>query len=458
MIASRHGLGARMHPSVSNSALAASAADSRDERRAWYVVFVLFLAYALSFIDRQILTLMVEPIKRDLQLSDTQFSLLHGLAFALFYTFLGMPIGRLADQLSRVRIIAAGVLTWSLMTAGCGIARNYPQLFLARMGVGVGEAALSPAAFSIFSDLFSRDRLPRAISTYSMGIATGNGLALLLGGSVVAYASSLGATSVPGIGMLQPWQLVFILIGLAGVPLAFVILRLEEPVRRGVVNAKATVAQVGAFIRARRRFFLTFLPGLSIATALGHGVLGWGPAYFMRTYGWTPGEVGLRYGFGVLFGGVAGFLFGSWLTERLQRRGRDDAPLLAALTGIALCLPLGIAAPLSPNAATAVVLFSMLQFAYHMPWGVVGAAIQLVAPNEMRGQLSALYLFSINIVGLGFGPTFVALLTDRVYGGGAGVGYSLATAAAVLAPIASVLLIAALSGYRAAVRQARAWS
>lgn len=429
-----------------------------SQRGPWYVVFILFLAYALSFIDRQILTLMVDPIKRDLALSDTQFSLLHGLAFALFYTFLGLPFGRLADRFNRTRIIAAGVVTWSIMTATCGLARNYTQLFLARMGVGVGEGALSPAAFSIFSDLFSRERLPRAISTYSMGIAVGNGLALLLGGYVVAYASSLGAISIPIIGVIQPWQLVFILIGLAGVPLAFVILRIAEPKRRGVVRPNVSVAEVGAFIWARKRFFFTFLPGVSIATALGHGVLGWGPAYFMRIYGWTPTEVGLRYGFGVLACGAAGFLFGSWLTERFQRRGREDAPLLASAIGIALCAPLGIAAPLSSDGATAVVLFSLLQFAYHMPWGVVGAAIQLIAPNEMRGQLSALYLFSINIIGLGFGPTFVALLSDRVYGGSLGVGYSLATAAAVLAPIATVLLIAAFGSYRSAVQQARAWT
>ncbi len=422
------------------------------------MVFVLYLAYALSFVDRQILTLMVDPIRRDLQISDTQFSLLHGLAFALFYTFLGIPIGRLADQFNRVRIISIGIVTWSLMTAACGLARSYTLLFMARMGVGVGEAALSPAAFSMFADLFTKERLPRAISTYSMGIATGNGLALLLGGYVVAYASSLGAVSLPIVGPLQPWQIVFVLIGLAGMPLAFVVLRLREPERLGVVNAKASLAQVGAFIWARKRLFFTFLPGVSFATALGHGVLGWGPAYFMRTYEWTAAEVGLRYGFGVLFGGIAGFFFGGWLTEVLQRRGRDDAPLLAAMAGIALCLPLGIAAPLAPDAATAVVLFTLLQFAYHMPWGVVGAAIQLVAPNEMRAQLSALYLFSINIIGLGFGPTFVALLNDRVYGGGAGVGPSLATAAAVLAPIAVALLVSALSSYRTAVRQARAWS
>lgn len=434
-----------------------STSHPASERYAWYVVFLLFLAYTLSFIDRQILTLMVDPIKRDLGLSDTQFSLLHGLAFALFYTFLGLPIGRLADRANRHKIIAAGVATWSLMTVACGLARNYGQMFLARMGVGVGEAALSPAAFSMFADLFRKERLGRAISVYTVGIAVGSGLALLVGGYVIALVQQSGPMTLPLIGTLQPWQQVFLVVGLPGIPVALLILMLREPRRRESLKPSATLREVLHFILARRRLFFCFLLGLSLATAMSHGVHGWAPAYFMRVHHWSPGEVGLYYGLGVLIAGTGGLLTGSWLTERLMQRGRTDAPLRTAALGIALCAPLGIAAPLSPNGGIALVLFTLFQFVYLMPWGVVGAAIQMVAPNEMRATLSALYLFSINILGLGLGPTIVALLNDRVYGV-EGVGYSLATTSGVLAPIATVLLVLSFRSYRDAFAAARAWS
>lgn len=427
------------------------------QRYAWYVVFLLFLAYTLSFIDRQILTLMVDPIKRDLALSDTRFSLLHGLAFALFYTFLGLPIGRLADRADRRRIIAVGVATWSMMTVACGLARNYGQLFLARMGVGVGEGALSPAAFSMLADLFRKERLGRAISIYTIGIAVGSGLALLVGGYVIASVEQSGPIMLPLLGTLQPWQQVFILVGLPGIPVSLLILVLREPRRREVSKPSATLREVLAFILARKRLFICFLLGLSLATAMSHGVLGWAPAYFMRVHLWSPQQVGLYYGLGVLLAGSTGLLTGSWCTERWMRQARTDAPLRTAALGIGLCAPLGIAAPLCANPETALVLFTLLQFVYMMPWGVVGAAIQMVAPNEMRATLSALYLFSINIIGLGLGPTFVAALSDRVYGG-QGVGYSLATAAAVLVPIATALLIAGFKSYRTAFETARAWS
>ncbi len=428
-----------------------------SERYAWYVVFLLFLAYTFSFIDRQILTLMVDPIKRDLDLTDTQFSLLHGMAFALFYTFLGLPIGRLADRADRRKIIAAGVATWSLMTALCGFARNYGQLFLARMGVGVGEGALSPAAFSMLSDIFPKERLGRAISIYTIGIAVGSGMALLVGGYVIQLVQQSGPVVVPLLGTLQPWQQVFVIVGLPGIPVSIAILLLREPQRREIHKPTATLREVFEFIAERKRLFFCFLLGLALATAMSHGVHGWAPAYFMRVHGWSPAEVGLNYGLGVLVAGTLGLLTGSWLTEHMMRRGRTDAPLRTAALGIGLCLPLGVAAPLSSSGEAALILFTLFQFAYLMPWGVVGASIQLVAPNEMRATLSALYLFSINIIGLGLGPTFVALLNDRAYGVD-GVGYSLATAAAVLAPAATLLLVAGFRSYRDAFERARAWS
>lgn len=425
--------------------------------RAWYAVILLLLAYTLSYVDRQILTLMVDPISRDLQLTDTQFSLLHGAAFALFYTFLGLPFGWMVDRYDRRALAGAGVLGWSVMTALCGLSRSYGSLFGARMGVGVGEATLSPAAYSMIADLFPKERLARAISIYSIGIAAGSGLALIFGGTLIESVNRAGEHAWPLFGVMRPWQTVFVILGLIGVPLAALVFLLREPARTGAgANEVASFRSVLRFVAAHPRLFTCFLLGFAVASALGQGILGWVPSHFVRNFGWSASEVGLRYGLCVLIGGSAGMVIGGRLTEWLQRKGRTDAPLRVAVVAIAVCAPLGIAAPLATRPALALALFGLLQFAFMMPWGVAGAALQLVAPNRMRGQLSAIYLFVISLIGLGIGPTLVALLSDRVFGGGAGVSHSLSLTAAILAPLATLLLLGSLPSYRAMVRSAAA--
>lgn len=215
-----------------------TAPDRDDEtgypnpRYAWYVVCVLTVAYLLSFLDRQILALLVGPIRQDLDISDTQVSLLGNLAFGIFYTLLGLPLGRAADRFSRRGIIAAGVATWCLMTAACGLARNFVQLFLARVGVGVGEAALNPAALSMISDYFPRRTRGRALTFYNMGVSLGVGVALIFGGQVIAWVAAAPPVELPGIGVLRAWQTVFILVGLPGLLIALLMLTVREPVRR----------------------------------------------------------------------------------------------------------------------------------------------------------------------------------------------------------------------------------
>lgn len=210
----------------------------------WYVVVICMLAYIFSFVDRQILALMIEPIKQDLQLSDTQFSLLHGLAFSLFYAFMGIPIALLADRYSRPKIIAIGVAFWSLATAACGLSRNFAQMFLARIGVGVGEAALSPATYSMLSDMFPRDKLGRAVGIYSIGSFIGGGMAFLIGGYVINLLKSVDTVLVPGIGAMRPWQVTFFIVGLPGLLVALLILlTVRDPHRLGLRRNAAGQAQ-----------------------------------------------------------------------------------------------------------------------------------------------------------------------------------------------------------------------
>ena len=198
----------------------------------WYVVVVLTVAYMFSFLDRQILALLIEPIRQDLEITDFQISLLLGLAFGIFYTALGIPIGRLADRRSRRGIIAVGVTIWCLMTAACGLARNFSQLFLARIGVGVGEATLNPSAYSLISDYFPRQRRGRAISFYNMGVSLGAGVAMVVGGQIIAFAFDTPRVTLPIVGELYAWQLVFLLVGLPGLLIAALMITVREPERR----------------------------------------------------------------------------------------------------------------------------------------------------------------------------------------------------------------------------------
>ncbi len=201
---------------------------------AWYAVIILLLAYVLSFVDRIIMSLLVIPIQKDLGISDTQMGLLMGLAFAIFYTVVGIPIARLSDAKSRKIIVSIGIFLWSIMTAVCGLARSFIELFLARVGVGVGEATLSPAAYSMIADYFPEEKLGKAIAVYQSGALFGSGIAFIIGGAIVGLIVNSNATSLPFLGELQPWQLAFIIVGLPGVLMALVMLTVKEPKRTGI--------------------------------------------------------------------------------------------------------------------------------------------------------------------------------------------------------------------------------
>lgn len=265
--------------------------------RAWVTVAILMVAYVLSFVDRQILNLLVEPIRRDLMISDTQMSLLMGLSFALFYTVCGIPLGRVADTRSRRGLIAVGILFWSAATAACGMAKMYWQFLLCRIGVGVGEAALSPAAYSLIADSFPAERRATAISVYSMGVYLGSGLAFLVGGLVIQFASAQGDVTLPVLGEVRPWQLIFLILGVAGVLFTLLMLAVKEPARRGAgAGVAVPLSEVGRYIRANRRTVLLHNFGFAGLAFAGYGSAAWVPTFYIRTYGWDAGQVGIVYG------------------------------------------------------------------------------------------------------------------------------------------------------------------
>ena len=441
--------------------------DYPNPRYAWYVVSVLTLAYLVSFLDRQILALLVEPIRRDLDISDTQVSLLGNLAFGIFYTVLGLPLGRAADRFSRRGIIAAGVTIWCLMTATCGLARNFAQLFLARVGVGVGEAALNPAALSMISDYFPRRNRGRALTFYNMGVSLGVGVALIFGGQLIAWVAAAAPVEVPGIGVLRAWQTVFLLVGLPGLVIALLMLTVREPLRRdrlqmrladGTVTEHLTVGETVAYLRQRWRTYLSHFMGMSVVTIVGYNYFFWVPSMFVRTWGWSIPQISLGYGLINLTCGPLGVVVGGWVADRLRQHGYEDALMRTCLGAAALLMvPAAILTPLMPTGQLALALLVPLSLGGACVTATGAAALQMIAPNQLRAQTTALYYFVIGILGL-LGPTVVGLVTDYGFGNDRALRWSLSIVCAGASVLGLTFLALHLRHYRAGVREAGTWS
>ena len=376
------------------------------------------LAYVSSFVDRQILALLVEPIKHDLAISDTQLSLLMGLSFAAFYSVLGFPIGRLADRRSRRGIIGWGIAIWSIMTVLCGLARNYGQLFVARMGVGVGEAALSPPAYSLIADYFPRDRLGAAISVYSLGIYLGSGIALMLGGWIVSTVGGTAAWTLPIVGAVRPWQAAFLIIGLPGLLLALLVRTIREPAR-GATSAGAPATHVSsgevlAYVRRHRGAFLSHNLGFAMISMVNYGWAFWVPTFLIRVHGWTPQHAGFIYGLWTATFGVAGVVCGGVLGDWLGRRGYEDNKVRIGILGAGCQIGATLLFLFAPTPAMEAALIPGAFFA-SFGFGAAAAGVQEISPVPMRAQTSALYLFLVNMIGLGLGPTLIASFTDFAF-------------------------------------------
>jgi MFS family permease len=414
----------------------------------WYVVFVLMACYALAFVDRQILSLLVDPIKADLGINDTQFGLLQGLAFALFYTFVGLFLANLSDRKNRVKIIAVGIAFWSVMTALCGLSKTYLQLFAARTGVAAGEAALSPAAYSIIGDYFPKQKIGKAMSVYTAGVFLGSGLAFILGGYLMV---TLPATmTFPIVGVLKNWQMTFIVVGIPGLLFSLLALTIKEP-KRGRYLTSADIQSDDASqtnsISDALRYFRSNLPmfmrhnvGFAMITLIAYAFPAWVPSYFIRTLGWTAAETGIIYGLIALIASPLGVLAGGAMGDWMLKNGYKDAFFRVPVYGaVALMLP-ACFATMGTNPIIAIVLLVIFHFFSSFHAGMAVASLHLITPVQFRAQATALYLFAINLIGLGLGPVMVALLTDFYFEDPTAVGKSLSMVSVVVIPIAIVLL------------------
>lgn len=410
---------------------------------------MLLLAYVLSFIDRNVMAILVGPIRESFEITDFQYGLLHGLAFTLFYTVLGLPIGRLADRRSRRSIIGVGVVFWSAMTCACGVVGSFGGLFVARMGVGVGEAALSPPAHSLLSDLFPARLLPRAMSVFTLGITLGGGMAYMVGGWVLGAVGD-AAVSLPWVGSVEPWQLTFILVGLPGFVVGAFVWTIREPRRTGRVRAdgeSVPLREVFAHFKEHARLYAAILGSVSMLSILGYGTITWYVEMLIRNFDANPSEVGPAFGWIFVIAGSLGAIGGGIAAERLARR-LPDANLRVVAVAAALWVVPGMVGPLLPTAEGALLLAAPILFLMSSYFGPAIAALQTSTPNEMRAVASALLLFSANLFGLGLGPPLVGALTTHVLGGDATLHLALAGLCAVFAPLAALAAALGLRPYR----------
>ncbi len=419
-------------------------------RQAWYIVAILTLANVSGFVDRQILALLVEPIKRDLGVSDTQVSLLMGLSFAVFYSVLGIPIGRLADRRSRRALVAAGAVLWSAMTALSGLARSFAQLFALRIGVGVGEATLGPSAVSMIADAFPRERRGSAMSVYMLGTFLGSGIAYALGAYVVGLADAQGEIILPLVGQIRPWQTVFFIVGVPGLAIGALAMTMREPPRTGSTEV-LPFAEVIAYFRKNARTMTTLSLGFACSAAVNYGIGAWLATFFVRTHGWTATEAGTLQGVLTMTFGVIGTLLGGYITDKWVQSGRSDAPLrVGILAAVGMLLSASVY-PLVSSATLAAFLLVPVNLFAAMPWGAANAAVAEALPARMRGQGSAVYFLVVNLFAGAFGPTAVALITDHVFGDALALRWSLAICATVGMICTIVLLALGREAYRTTV-------
>jgi len=418
---------------------------------AWAVVAILVATAVLSYTDRQVLSLLVDPIRADLGISDTQISLLLGTAFAVVYGVAGIPLGWLADRTSRRNLIFGGVIVWTLGTLACGLSQSFGQLFAGRLVVGLGEAVLSPAAISLISDYFPPSRRGTAVACFLSGIAMGIGAAILIGGGVLHFVQ-VGALAGTPLADEAPWRMVLLLIGAPGLLWALVILAIREPVRRGAETATVDPSASGSQVAGAPRAagwskVIPIYAVVAIASLVDNAVGAWAPTLLTREFQLDRAQVGVQLGIllTAAFGG--GVLIGGWLADKAGVAGGWSRKLLVCLVAGGLILP--VAASLNAANVTLVMLSIPAYFALS---GIVTAcgfsAILDVVPNRSRGLAMSISFFLNVAIGGAVGPTAVAMASDHLFGGESGLGPAIAVTVAVFYGVAIVALIAALARFR----------
>lgn len=402
---------------------------ANSSHAAWYMIGVLMLAYILSFIDRVVFGLLIAPIRAEYAIDDTIFSLLYGFGFVVLYTIVGIPLGWAADRCNRRNLVVVGIAVWSAMTAACGLARSFGELALARVAVGVGEATLSPAAYSMAGDSFPPRQLGRALSVFVIGWPLGIGLALIVGGLVIGAIADHPLYTLPLLGTVKSWQVCFLLIGPPGLLVALLALTVREPPRRTLAIARTGPLSTTAHLRQHWIAYTTITLGFAMLSIVMNTYQLWGVQYFVRVFGFSTARAGLWLGTLIAVAGTLGILTGGWYNDRLLAAGRRDAAVRVGVVAAVAMFPATVLSTLMPTPGLAILLMVPIGFFTSFGFGASGAAIVLMTPAALRAQVTALYLFCINIIAMGLGPLLTAVFNDHVFSSDLAVGRSVSCVA-----------------------------
>ena len=375
-----------------------------NNRYGWYVAFVLLIGFTFSFIDRQVLNLLVVPIQNDLNITDTQISALQGLAFVLTYVGLCIPIGRLIDKSHRVAVMIIGLLIWSIATIACGFSKNYVSMFIARMGIGAGESTVHPGSISILGDYFDSNKIASPMSIYLLGPYLGAGIAMIFGAQVLDWTSQMDNVIIfPLIGEIAPWQLTFIAVGLPGILIAGLFLTIREPQRKIQESESIEVpsfSKVIQYIKNNWEVYGAIIIGNSCLIILLYGLQSWVPTMLLRVYEWDLVQSGRVYGSIAMLAGSAGVLSGPFVLKYMSKINVNAPHFKLAIFGISMASLSLVLLPFQPNVNIALVFVTMASFFVTLPLAGTSSAMVIVSPNRIRGVITGIYVVVTSVFGL----------------------------------------------------------
>lgn len=413
---------------------------------------VICLAYVFGFMDRIIVGLLTPAIQADLGFTDSEMGIIQGLAFALFYTLFGLPIGLAADRSNRKWLLAAGTVVWSIATAFCGLSRNFWQLFMARVGVGVGEATLNPCTASLIGDLFEPRSRPKAFGVYVMATAFGSALTYLLGGALIAFVMKDSDFALPIVGQVSAWQAVFIIVGLAGlVPAALMMLTVREPSRQNLsrdLSATASWADTRAFLKQNRMTLFCHHFGVAFVILALYGWVNWMPTFFLRIHDWGVAKFSVAYGIAGGLTGIVSAISSGYVTNWFKAKGHTDGAWRTVLIGGIGLTIFTTMAPLMPTPVLSLVMFALGGFFVNYPPAQALTALNDMTPNQLRGLVVAIYILVMGIGGAGLGPYAMGWVTDNIFGDPQAIHYSMALVTAVMGGLGTLLLALGMKSHR----------
>ncbi len=399
-------------------AVAAPAKPYPSAAAGWFLVVMLTIAYIFSFVDRYILGLLIEPIKAEFDLSDRQIGWLLS-AFTLVYGFVGIFMGWLIDRGKRIWIVSIGVALWSAATVATGMAKNFFQLFAARMGVGVGEATLSPATFSMIGDSFPTEKRGKPIAFYSSALPIGAGLASLLSGAIIAWTAASGSQSLPFFGELSPWRFTLIIVGLPGMVFALFFLFMKEPARRPVAASEEVISGSGFFdalkyIWRNKTLYIGFVLIICTMTTIAYSQ-GFLAPTFERTWGWSAQKYAFVNGVALLVIGPANMMIMGTISDWWTKKGVQDASLRILYIGFFIMVPTAAIPLFMPSAELAFAILCINTVGIGIVSAIGVTSLLVITPAQIRGQVVALYYLAISWFG-SLGPIAVGELSSSVFG------------------------------------------